>query len=131
VLQHASSFTEELARFLLIWIGLLGASFALRTKAHLGIDVLTFRLTGMKKQIVTISVYGLVLLFALVIMVIGGFRLVQLTFSLNQISAAIGIKMGYIYLVLPISGLLFMYYSFCFIIQAITNKPILDMKIPT
>ncbi len=35
ILRDPSSYTEELAGFLLIWIGLLGASYALYTKVHL------------------------------------------------------------------------------------------------
>ena len=46
VLRDPSSWTEELAIFLLIWIGLLGSAYALRRKAHLGVDVLTNRLSG-------------------------------------------------------------------------------------
>ena len=122
VLQDSSSYTEELANFLLIWIGVLGASYAVRTKAHLGIDVLMQRLSGRRRDTVEISVYVLVFLFALVIMVIGGLRLVFITFSLDQISAAIGIRMGYIYLVLPLSGLLIMYYSVFFISELWKNR---------
>jgi TRAP-type C4-dicarboxylate transport system permease small subunit len=33
-----SSWTEELARFLLIWISLLGAALAFERRAHLGVD---------------------------------------------------------------------------------------------
>ena len=115
VLKNPSSFTEELAGFLLIWIGLLGASYALYSKAHLGIDVLTAKLSGKKKQLVEIIVYVIVFLFSFLVMVIGGYRLVNLTFTLNQISPSLGIPMGYVYLVLPISGLLMMYYSIYFI----------------
>ena len=126
ILHDPSSYTEELARFLLIWIGLLGAAYALRTKAHLGIDILTYRLTGIRKQITDILVYLIIILFSLLIMVIGGFRLVQLTFNLNQISASMSIKMGYIYSVIPFSGLLMVYYSVLFIIDAIKNPKISD-----
>ena len=49
ILPRPSSVTEELARFLLIWIGVLGAAYALRTKSHLGIDVLAGRLTGFRR----------------------------------------------------------------------------------
>ena len=76
---------------------------------------------GVKKQIVAIVVQTLIFLFALIIMVIGGLRLVQITFFLNQISAALGIKMAYIYLVLPISGCLIMYYSLYFIVKALRS----------
>ena len=119
IIQRPSSFTEELATFLLIWIGLLGASYALRTKSHLGIDVFTYKLKGVKKCIVDIFVYSCVFIFALFVMVIGGLRLVQLTFTLNQISAAMNINMGYVYLVIPISGMLMMFYSLLFIIDAV------------
>lgn len=122
ILRNPSSYTEELAGFLLIWIGILGASYALYTRSHLGIDVLTHKLKGVKRQTVEIIVYSIVLLFALFVMVIGGLRLVRLTFALNQISAAMGIPIGYVYLVLPISGILMIYYTAGFIFKALGRK---------
>jgi len=122
LLKNPSSFSEELAGFLLIWIGILGASYALHTRAHLGIDVLTYRLKGVKKQTIEVVVYAIVFFFALFVMVIGGIRLVRLTFTLNQISAAMGLRIGYVYLVLPISGILMMYYSVAFMVEALRKK---------
>ena len=122
ILRNPSSFTEELAGFLLIWIGLLGASHALYTKAHLGIDLLTYKLEGSRRRVIDITIYTFVLLFALFVMVIGGFKLVNLTLSLNQISPAVNIKMGYVYIVLPASGILMMLYSFGFILQALKGS---------
>ena len=61
--------------------------------------------------------------FALFVMVLGGLRLVNLTFTLNQISPALGIEMGYIYLVIPISGILVIYFAIYFIREAIRTKP--------
>ncbi|MBN1781208.1 TRAP transporter small permease [bacterium] len=118
----SSSFTEELAGFLLIWIGLLGASHALYTKSHLGIDLLTYKLKGVKRRTIEIIVYSLVALFAFFVMVIGGFRLVNLTLTLEQISPDMKIQMGYVYTVLPLSGILMMLYSFLFILKAVQGK---------
>jgi TRAP-type C4-dicarboxylate transport system permease small subunit len=115
ILQDPSSYTEELAGFLLIWIGLLGSSYALYTKSHLGIDIITSKLTGFKKQLSQIMIHIIVILFALSILVIGGIRLVNITLTLNQISPALGIPMGYVYLVLPFTGVLMIYYSLVFI----------------
>ena len=117
IIQDPSSWTEELARFLLIWIGVLGASYALRTRAHLGIDLITQRVGEAGRRRIKFTVYGVVILFAFFVMVVGGIRLVNLTFSLNQISAALGIRMGYIYTVLPISGSLMIVYSILFMIR--------------
>lgn len=122
VLRDPSSFTEELAGFLLIWIGLFGAGYAYRVKAHLGIDVLTSKLSGVNKQTSEILISGIVFLFALFILVIGGWRLVDLTFTLKQISPVMGIPMGYIYLVLPLTGVLFMYYSVYFVFEALKEN---------
>ena len=44
-------------------------------------------------------------------MVIGGLRYVYLTFTLGQISPALQIPMGFVYLVIPLSGLLVIYYK--------------------
>ena len=111
VIRSPSSFTEELAGFLLIWIGLLGAAYGFRTRAHLGIDLVVLKMRGAWRRSATVLAHALVALFALATMVIGGIRLVQLAFQLNQISAAMGIRMGYVYLALPIAGLLIILFS--------------------
>jgi len=118
ILQDPSSFTEEFAGFLLIWIGLLGASYALYTKAHLGIDVLIQKISDEKKHLAEIGIYSIVLLFAVFIPFYGGIRLVNLVFTLEQISPAMGIPMGYVYLVLPLTGILMIYYSIVFLVVA-------------
>jgi len=111
LLQAPSSFTEELAGFLLIWIGLLGAAYGFRTRAHLGIDLLVSRLGGGWRRVADVLSHLLVLLFALTTLVGGGIRLVQLAFRLEQISAAMGVRMGFVYLALPLSGLLVILFS--------------------
>jgi TRAP-type C4-dicarboxylate transport system permease small subunit len=122
ILQDPSAFTEELAGFLLIWIGLLGSSYALYTKAHLGIDIITSKLSGSRKQITQIMIHLIVVLFAVFVLVVGGIRLVNITLTLEQISPAMSIPMGYVYLVLPVTGLLMIYYSFISIIHVIIKK---------
>ena len=119
ILQSPSSFTEELARYMLIWIGILGAAYVAGQKMHLAIDLLSTKLTGAKKGYLEIFIQLAVFVFAFTVMLIGGVRLVQITLSLNQISAALQIPLGYVYSVLPISGALMMFYSVTFIIDEI------------
>lgn len=119
ILQSPSSFTEELARYMLIWIGILGAAYVAGQKMHLAIDLLSTKLTGAKKGYLEIFIQLAVFAFAFAVMLIGGVRLVQITLSLNQISAALQIPLGYVYSVLPISGALMMFYSATFIIDEI------------
>ncbi|MDQ7817405.1 MAG: TRAP transporter small permease [Melioribacteraceae bacterium] len=119
VLQNPSSFTEELARYTLVWLGILGASYVAGQKMHLAIDLLSMQLKGRPKLYLEIFIQLSILFFSLVVMLIGGFRLVLITLSLNQISAALQVPLGYVYLVVPISGLLIIFYSTYFILEAI------------
>jgi TRAP-type C4-dicarboxylate transport system permease small subunit len=111
ILLVPSSFTDELSRFLLIWIGLLGASYATGKKMHLTIDLLPNYLSGRKKRNLDLIIHILVILFAFFVMVIGGIRLVYVTLTLGQTSSALEIPLGYIYLIIPLSGLMIIFYS--------------------
>ena len=111
IVKSPSSFTDELARFLLIWVGLLGSAYALGKKKHLAIDLLPSKLSGKPKRILNVFISVLVISFAALVLVVGGIRLVYITFTLNQISPALGIPIGYVYLVLPLSGLLMIVYG--------------------
>ena len=121
ILQNPSSYTEELARYMLIWIGLLGASYVSGQKMHLAIDLLSTKLKGRNKSLLEIVIQIFVILFAFFVMVVGGIRLVQITLTLNQISAALQIPLGYVYVVVPISGSLMVFYSIYYIVQEFKN----------
>jgi TRAP-type C4-dicarboxylate transport system permease small subunit len=111
LIRAPSSFTEELAGFLLIWIGLFGAAYGIRTRAHLGIDLLVARLSVRPRRAAEILAHLVVFLFALTTMTLGGLRLVRLASQLDQISASMGVGMWVVYLALPLSGLLIMVFS--------------------
>jgi TRAP-type C4-dicarboxylate transport system permease small subunit len=117
ILRNPSSFTEELARYLLIWIGLLGASYVAGRKMHLAIDVVVNRLTGRYRRFSEYFIEVSIFIFAFFVMVFGGIRLVIITLTLNQISAVLRLKLGYVYIVLPLSGLILMFYSYFFLME--------------
>ena len=111
VLRDPSSFTEELARYLLIWVGLLGASYAAGQRMHLAVDLLPSKLTGRRKRYLSLVIEGCTLVFAFFALVVGGANLVRVTLLLGQTSAALQVPLGYVYLAVPLSGLLIMFYA--------------------
>ena len=111
VLKDPASVTEELSRFILIWIGILGAAYAYRQNAHLGFNLVVERQSAAVKRVLLTLVEVIVIVFCVLVMLFGGSELVLLTLELEQISAALGIKMGFIYSVLPISGTLIIAYA--------------------
>ncbi len=111
VFVNPSTFTGELARYLLIWLSLFGASYVSGKQQHLAIDFLPARLGEEKRKKLQTAVHIFILVFALLVMVVGGANLVSHTFYLNQLSAALRINLGFVYLALPLSGSLIMFYS--------------------
>ena len=111
VLKDPASVTEELSRFILIWIGILGAAYAYRQNAHLGFNLIVERQSRKVKRLLLTCVEVIVIIFCVLVMVYGGAELVSLTLELEQISAALGVKMGFIYSVLPLSGGLIIAYA--------------------
>lgn len=111
ILSSPSGFTDELAGFLLIWVSVLGAAYVAGKQEHLAIDLLLQKSkpTNQKRLIVIINIF--ILLFSLAVMVIGGAWLVVTRFQFGVVSAALQIPLGYVYMVLPLSGLLIVYYS--------------------
>jgi len=122
VLQDPSNWTDELVRFLFMWVGLLGAAYITGKRMHLAIDILPARSNFENQKKLNILIYSLVALFSLFVMVVGGIRLVYITLTLNQISPTLEVPLGYVYLVVPISGVFIVYYS---ILNIINFEPVI------
>jgi len=112
VVGKSSSFTEELARFALIWLTVLGAAYINGSKeGHLSMDFLLAKLPTNKRHARQKVIQVFMALFALVVMVIGGGNLVFTTLSLGQMSSALQIPLGYVYAIVPVSGLIIIFFS--------------------
>ncbi|GAA4232859.1 TRAP transporter small permease [Postechiella marina] len=111
ILGTSFTWTEEFARFSLIWMTVLGAAYLNAKKEHLSMDFLYDKLsvTNQKKASILIEIF--VFLFALIVMVIGGSNLVYTTLHLGQLSGTLRIPLGYVYAIMPFSGLLIMAFS--------------------
>lgn len=126
VLSSPSSYTEELARFLLIWIGLVGAAYASGRGMHLAIDLLPRRLTGRPSVALEVGIGLCVATFAIAVLLYGGSQLVLITLGLGQRSAALGIPIGLVYLALPISGALIAWFSVRDIREILSDPATID-----
>ena len=111
IFGNPSSFTDELATFLLIWVGLAGAAYVKGKNEHLAIDILHTKLSPLNVVRMMIFINFLVIVFCLTIMIIGGSWLVYTRFVLGQLSASMQVPVGYVYMIVPISGILMTYYA--------------------
>lgn len=104
-------FTDELAGFLLIWVGLLGAAYATGEKQHLAIDLLKMRVSPSSQRRLEVVVSLLTVLFAVAVLIIGGIWLMYTGFLFGQLSASLQLSLGYVYAIVPLTGLLIAYYT--------------------
>lgn len=110
-LGEPSSFTDELARYLMIWIGILGAAYVAGKNKHVAIDFLAKRFSLKIQKRLKVIVNILIILFCFFAMVLGGLRLVYITHILDQYSPALQIPLAWVYLCIPLSGILIIYYK--------------------
>ena len=122
LLSSPSSFTDELAGFLLIWVGVLGAAYVAGRKEHLAIDILIQKSPPARQRKLHFIIYSLIFLFAFFVMVVGGMILMYTRFILEVKSAALQLPLGFVYIILPISGLIIMFYEVLHILELKQSK---------
>jgi TRAP-type C4-dicarboxylate transport system permease small subunit len=111
IMKSPSSYTDELAGYLLIWVGLLGAAYVAGKREHLAIDLLIQRSSPKRKLKLELIISSTIIIFAITVLIIGGSWLVYTRFYLSVKSSALGMPLGIVYLVLPLSGILIAYFD--------------------
>lgn len=108
-LQFPATFTEELVRFLLIWVGLLGAAYGFGVKAHLSLTLLINKMNLNLRKICSIFIILLIITFASTVLVYGGVKIMSV--ASDQLSSVLRVPMNIVYSVLPLSGILIIFYQ--------------------
>jgi TRAP-type C4-dicarboxylate transport system permease small subunit len=108
--------SEELSRYLMIWIGMLGASIALQEGRHIGVDILIERTRGRIRQVLRIAAMLGVLWF-LGLVIREGVSLAWANHA--QLSPAMMIPMLLPYAAIPVGGAFMLIQSVCGLLQLI------------
>lgn len=99
VLEAALPWSEELARYLMVWTTFLGAALGVRYKALIGMEVLMNAIPKLAKR----SFLELVTLFQILFLVVVLFFSIKMTMiANNQVSAAMLIPMSWAYVGIPV-----------------------------
>ncbi len=104
VFRLGAGWSEELVRFIMIWITFVGMGIAIRTGSHVSIDYFCNLLSPKKRKLITRGVH-LVATFFCILLFVSSLILALNVFRLQQISAGLQIRMGYIYSMLPFAAL--------------------------
>lgn len=110
------SWSEELGRYLFVWLSFMGASIALYYGSHLGIDTLVLVLPKKLQKILILITHFLVLILLYVMINEGGTLVAK---TAMQKSAAMRIPMSYAYAALPVSAVLMAFHTIVKIINTV------------
>ncbi|MFP4305977.1 MAG: TRAP transporter small permease [Desulfococcaceae bacterium] len=113
VLNHSLFWSEELARYFLVWLTFLGATVAYRRGVHPGVDVLYRRLpAGLQHgcriavHLTSIGLFGVMTYFGVAFA----------WFVRLQITPALGLPKWTVLGIIPLSGLIFLLHALAFFI---------------
>lgn len=107
VLHNSLSWSEEIGRYLFIWITFLGAVIGVKERLHVGVDVIVNSLpAGVRKILMLVG--NLLMMLFVGYMLQGSFKLIEL--GRHQVSPATSIPMLYPYLILPLGSILMLIY---------------------
>ena len=103
VFNQPPAWSEELARYLQVWVIFLASPLCIRKGSHLAVDYFSHRLGPGARHRLDILI-GLLITFYVLVVTIFGIRLMVV--GRFQVSPAMGLPMTAVYVVFPLSGAL-------------------------
>lgn len=115
-----STVSEELLTYSFTWMALFSSALVFGKRNHMRMGFVADKLTGKKKMVLDVIIEILIFVFTMIVLLFGGVSITKLAFA--QVTASLGIPMGAVYLVIPISGVIILIYNILNIIDIIRAK---------
>lgn len=125
VVGRPFTWSEELARYIFVWMTFLGMAVGVKQGSHVALDILVKKLKGVSQKTLMIINNALLLVFSISLSV-SGIKLVQL--GMLQKSPTLQIPMQFVYIVIPISGILMTYFILGHMIRILTGKASIEKE---
>ncbi len=109
VFNSPSTVSEELLTYTFAWMAMFATAYVFGKRDHMKMTFVVDKLSAGKRKILDIVIEILIIVFAAAVLIYGGFTIMDLT--MTQKTASLGVSMGVIYSVMPISGILIVVYG--------------------
>lgn len=120
VIGSPATWTEEAARQVFVWVGLISAALVFGERGHIAVEFVVRRFPRRVEVLIAILVQLVILAFAVVVLVWGGWQAAQNAWT--QGLSALPFTVGQMYLALPVSGVLTAFYSLYYLIEIATGR---------
>lgn len=119
IFNNPSSWSEEISRYLLIWIAFLGGSLGLKHGTHMGLVLVTERIKN--KRVRTVFHILAYLVCASIGYIFIHFGYIYTISGMKREMMCVSIPMGYVYIIMPISGVIIILNSIEIIVKDIIS----------
>ena len=109
VFNNPSTISEELLTYTFAWMAIFSSAYVFGKRDHMRMTFVADKLPKEQRKILEIIIELLIIAFAVIVLVYGGFTIMGLT--MTQKTASLGVMMGVIYAVVPICGILIAIYG--------------------
>ena len=109
IFNNPSTVSEELLTYTFAWMAMFSSAYVFGKRDHMRMTFVVDKLPKAQRKILEIVIELLVIAFAVIVLIYGGFTIMGLT--MTQKTASLGVMMGVIYAVVPICGILIALYG--------------------
>lgn len=109
IFNNPSTVSEELLTYTFAWMAMFSSAYVFGKRDHMRMTFVVDKLPKAQRKILEIVIELLVIAFAVIVLIYGGFTIMGLT--MTQKTASLGVMMGVIYAVVPICGILIAIYG--------------------
>ena len=109
VFNNPSTISEELLTYTFAWMAIFSSAYVFGKRDHMRMTFVADKLPKEQRKILEIVIELLIIAFAVIVLIYGGFTIMGLT--MTQKTASLGVMMGVIYAVVPICGILIAIYG--------------------
>lgn len=109
VFRNPSTVSEELLTYSFTWMALLSSAYVFGKRDHMRMGFMADKAGAAGQKILSILSEILIMVLAAGVMIYGGVTITKLT--MTQSTASLGIPMGVVYTIIPISGVLIVLYA--------------------
>ncbi|WP_099361876.1 TRAP transporter small permease [Fredinandcohnia onubensis] len=124
IFNDPSAFSEELAKYCFVWLGLFGAAFLFGENGHMAMDFIKDKFPRPLRLGVELFIQLVIIAFAAIVLVKGGGNAAELAW--NQVNPSLKLPMGYLYLGIPMSGAFIIFYAINCIYLILAKKQTLE-----
>lgn len=109
IFNSPSTVSEELLTYTFAWMAIFSSAYVFGKRDHMRMTFIADKLPKEQRRILEIVIELLIIAFAVIVLIYGGFTIMGLT--MTQKTASLGVMMGVIYAVVPICGILIAIYG--------------------